>query len=214
MVKLGLSPQETAAAARVDKGTLYRILVGETRRPHRSTIRRLCKILQIDFVKLMGAEQLELLGNQLEETGMLSEIEELLVLEVLSFSGEGFERAFQLAVFALGEVKLGMGARISATCRDVLHSFRGADERTARQILLRQLRAIPRAERPAAVRNALGILIDLRIFRGSARQSPTYGPIHQLSSRLWKPTGAPKRKNAVLGGSPPSAEPEYRQLSE
>ncbi|MCA1791454.1 MAG: helix-turn-helix domain-containing protein, partial [Thioalkalivibrio sp.] len=124
MLERGLNPQALAAAARVHKGTLYHILQGKTRHPHHSTLRRICKILQLDLAELIGAEQLEIFGLQLERAGVLSELEELLLAEIRTFTGQQMQAAAEVAVLAMLKVKLGMGRGAST---HIFDEIRGAE---------------------------------------------------------------------------------------
>jgi predicted transcriptional regulator len=187
----GLVPQEVAAAARMHKGTLYAILSGKTQRPHYSTLRRLCKVLQVDIGRFLQPEQLELLdvvATTLQERGTLSELGELLVLEIRSFTGEQLTQAAEAALVALMETKVGIGCGPGVGLHEEIlsaerHSFSWIEE-----LVSRQLDDLPRASRLAAVQAAIGALVDLRIMRGASPSPAEYARIHRLRTRLWRPT--------------------------
>jgi transcriptional regulator with XRE-family HTH domain len=188
---LGLTPQHVAAAARVHKGTLYKILSGVTRAPHHSTLRSLCKVLCLDIAELLGAEQLEMLGTDLENSGALSGMEQLLVLELQSFPKALRQQAVDVAVLALLEVKLGMGGGAGTRGRNP-----ALRRKTAGSVGLavRHLRGIPNLAQPAAVRSALGALLDLRMIRGDPPTPELFGSMHRLRRVLWRGLEQAKRK--------------------
>ena len=197
MRELQLSPQEVAAAARIHKGTLYKLLVGKTKRPHHGTLRRLCKVLGVDIAELLGAEQLQLalFGRELERTGVLTELEELLVAEILSFSSEDAKLAVAAVVAAVRETKLGEGQGISNgprpyTVDEILteiHSF------TIEEAVENEMRQLSREMRLVATRTALGVLVDLKLLKGAAPSSELYRRITRLRYRVWLPMERPKR---------------------
>jgi transcriptional regulator with XRE-family HTH domain len=187
----GLVPQEVAAAARVHKGTLYAILRGTTQRPHYSTLRRLCKVLQVDIERFLQPEQLELLQEvaiTLQESGTLSELEELLVLEIRTFTGEQLAQAAEAALVALMETKVGIGCGPGISLHEEIRSAERHSFTWIEELVSHQLNNLPRASRLAAVQAALGALVDLRIMRGSPLTAAQSARIHKLKARLWRPT--------------------------
>jgi transcriptional regulator with XRE-family HTH domain len=192
----GLTPQEAAAAARVHKGTLYKILGGLTRNPHHSTLRRLCKVLQIDIAHLIGAEQLELLKGDAESSAMLSEIEKLLVLELRSFSREYLREATEIALRSLLDVKLGMGRGAGKIYSQRILPSR-VSLRGAELLVVRQLREVPPLVRPAAVRSAMGALVDFRLIQGAQPSVELFRSINLLRHKLWLGVERPKRKRSI-----------------
>lgn len=179
---LQLTPQQVAAAARIDKGTLSRILNGETLRPHLSTLRRICKVLQLDFATVAEVEQLELLVEVYEESGVLTEIESLLLAELRVVEPHDLHQAADLALWAMVDVKLGMG-RGPGPC---YFGLSGKEPpKVVQEMVLRQVREIPAAVRPAAVRAALGALTDFRIFQSAAPARDAYRRITSLQRTLW-----------------------------
>src|SRR5467141_1549617 len=61
--KLGMSEAALAAAAGMSRSTLSRFLRGATRNPRLSTIKNLARALQAPLEDLIGARQLELIGD-------------------------------------------------------------------------------------------------------------------------------------------------------
>lgn len=199
-----LTPLELAAAARVHKGTLYKMLDGRTSHPHLSTLRRLCKVLQIDLYELLDREQLELItrGSTHES---LSEIEELLVAEIRTFPPSEQKEATEHALFAVLEVQLGMGRGAPARLYDELRSRRSPSPEWLEGLLRQQLREVPRESRIPAVQAALGGLVDLRILRARSALSTVPSRCFRLKYRLSTPKEKPKRQ--VQPQSSPSGRP-------
>jgi transcriptional regulator with XRE-family HTH domain len=191
-----ISPLEAAAAARISKGTLYRILEGRTKQPHLKTVRRLAKVLGLDVAELLGAEQLQLAlaGLEMESTGILSEMERLLVAELRSFPTAEIPFAAVLAALAILETTLGSRyGEFANTDNDVGTLRERVLALPIEELVRYELRKVPKELRPSAVRAALAALVDLRLLRGEPPTSAMYQSAFRVRYRLWRPLGQSKR---------------------
>jgi transcriptional regulator with XRE-family HTH domain len=196
----GLTVQEAAAAARLDKGTVYRLVTGQTKRPHYSTMRSLCKVLNVDIAEIWGAEQLQfaLFGLEMESRGLITDLEQLLVDEIRSFPEKEIEDAISIAILAVLEVRLGRGRGVGVTVYRGLRHLRRVSESIEDAVTL-ELRQVPQEMQQAAVRAALGALIDLRLLAGKHPTRAAYSRIFYLRNRLWVSMEKPKVGVALRG---------------
>lgn len=192
MLRLDLSPQEVAAAARIHKGTLYKILAGETENPHHSTLRRICKAVGIDFASVVGSEQLELLNQKADESGTARDLEGTLVKQLRRFTAPERALANHAAAARLADVQLAMVSGSKTRCYTSLRRLRRSSATAAEGMLVRQLRRIPPAARSAAVQAAVGILLDLHLLSGAPPCSETYSEVSAIR-RLRNSGERPKR---------------------
>jgi transcriptional regulator with XRE-family HTH domain len=190
------SPQEVAAAARLNKGTLYRILGGETQSPHTSTLRRLCKVLGIPLSDLLDAEQLDLLDQLEKDKSYSADLARTLSSRLDMFEGEDRRRAAALAVFAILEVKVGaVGGSVAAQ----LESVSSAGTSEVASAVVDVLGSMPCALQPAALRAALGALLDLQIIQAGATRTGDR-EMHVLRHRRWRSVDR-RKSRAAVGGS-------------
>jgi transcriptional regulator with XRE-family HTH domain len=185
----GLNPQQLAAAARVHKGTLYRLIAGRTAEPHHSTMRKICKILELDIAELVGSEQLDLLDQRIEKSPGALILESLLASEISKFPEDQRGEAAATCLFALLEVKLGAGRGAHPTYYE---EVRRADPAAYPSLVTSQLESIRPAFRLEAVRHALGALIDLSAALGDAPWLKV-DAVDGLRNRRWTGVEAPKR---------------------
>lgn len=179
-----MEPQQLAAAARLSKGTIYNILSGRTQAPRYSTWQRICKVLQVDIATVLGAEQLDLIERDIQASGILGPLEQLLVAEIDRFDRKYVQQAGEIAVTSLLEVKLGMGRGPHEAFHRALRGKRSVAAVT--QVVMDQLYEVPVALRLDAVRAALGALFDYGRMSGEGPDAEQTYALHQLRYRLWR----------------------------
>ena len=194
MAALKLTAEEVAAAARVQKGTLYRILSGRTKQPHYSTLRRLCKVLQLDIASVLCSEQLEIIKSRFDSESPTTELEELLRAQVRSFPEAHRTAAIEAVVFALVCGDLESGHRPPPGFDALKQQIRAASAEAAEILMIQRLRDVPREVRPTTVQYALGFLVDLRLALGASPEAAMYRPMLQLRYRWWTTLDLPKRR--------------------
>lgn len=188
----GLSPLETAVAARLSKGTIYKIIGGETTNPHHATLRRICKVLRIPLAELIGAEQLELLDEKIEETGQMSALTRLLIEELEGFPTAHAQTAAQVTAVAVLEVRIGSNPDpAERPLRQMRQTGRPA---ALRALVRRELEGVAPTARAAAVRSGLGALLDLRIMLGENVTCDACRRLKALRADLWSSADVRKRK--------------------
>ena len=185
-----LSLTELAGGARMHRTTLYRIIRGATA-PRLGTLRSIARALQIPLVTLTEQIEISSLEDRLPEDNA---VERLLLRHFSGVPKSLREQAAYIAITAMVDVHMGLGERPDRHVLKRLAKHSARSKMTKRQLddlLVEQVRRLPRLLQRLAAREAIVSMIDLELRE---RRTPSPAVYRVIGHRQLRPRSERKEK--------------------